>query len=204
VVAASGGVVVGWPGDATIAEVSLSVWSETEFETLNDTLGVSPRVTLENATVEISIDQVFVGDQIVELLVSPVAIDEEVVGELVSMELDDVNGNPSVPVRGRIVLPFRLIGNPPVPVLSDIRLLDEVTECVSDETESVESQVEREEKAGSPVAAGNSVELIELPSILFKAVESVAELVCELSSVKSVVQSTTRVVFVLVFVTLNG
>lgn len=179
--------------------------SETKVEalddTLDDTLGDSPGGTLEDALVEMSVDRtddVLVRDPIVKLLVSPTAIDNEVMDELVSMELDDANGNPSVPVGGGKVLPVRVIGNPSVSVLSGIGLLDE------DEVGSAEeSELEREE-AGSPEVAGNPVESLELLSILFKAVESATVLVCELSLVKNVVELTGPVVVVLVFVKFNG
>lgn len=193
---------MGWPGGTTVAKVSVGVVSETEVETLDgtldDTFGDSPGGTIEDALVDIDrTDDVLVRDPIAKLLVFPMAIDDEVMGELV---LDGANGNPSVPVGCGNVLPVKVIGNPSVPVPSDVGLLDEAAEGVSDEVGSAEeSKVEREEEAGSPGVAGSPVEFLEL-----KAVESAAVLVCELSSVKVVVESTGPVVVVLVFVKLNG
>jgi hypothetical protein len=43
-----------------------------------------------------------VRDAIVELLISTVAVDDEIMGDLVSMELDDDTGKPSVPVLSGI------------------------------------------------------------------------------------------------------
>ena len=108
VVVTGGGVVVGEPDGAivvklsvgVIVELSVGVVSELEAETLDDPLEDSPGERLDNAFVELPVDRIddeLVRDPIVEL-VSPIAVDDELMGELVSMELDDDTGKPSVPV----------------------------------------------------------------------------------------------------------
>jgi hypothetical protein len=91
--------------------------SETEVEMPNDALGDSPGGTLVEMLGDRT-DDVLVRDPVAKLLVSPLAIDDEVMGVLVSKELDDADGDPSVPVGGGNVLLVRVIGNPSVPVLS--------------------------------------------------------------------------------------
>jgi hypothetical protein len=99
-------VVVGEPDGGGVAELSVGVVSELEAEPLSDALDDplegSPRERLEDALVELPVDttdDVLVRDPIVELLISPVPVDDEVMGELVSLELDDDDtGKPSVPV----------------------------------------------------------------------------------------------------------
>jgi hypothetical protein len=99
-------VVVGEPDGGGVAELSVGVVSELEAEPLSDALDDaledSPGERLEDALVELPVDtadDVLVRDPIVELLISPVPVDDEVMGEFVSLELDDDDtGKPSVPV----------------------------------------------------------------------------------------------------------